>query len=129
MTYLKETTLDGSAPSWMSRAAKLAAGVEPTRPAGRRDHHNVYVVLLRDQARSEDPWGVYVGLTGLTPEQRLAKHKAGQKASRAVMKHGVRLAPELYSHLNPMSYEDAVAMERRLHQELKSLVPWAEGGH
>ena len=44
---------------------------------------------------------VYVGMTGLTPEARLANHKKGHKASRIVRKHGVRLLPALYTHLNP----------------------------
>jgi hypothetical protein len=50
-------------------------------------------------------------MTGLTPEQRFANHKAGTKAARVVRRFGVRSVPKLYAHLNPMTYIDALAME------------------
>ena len=34
-------------------------------------------------------------MTGLTPEQRFANHKAGTKAARVVKRFGVRLVPKL----------------------------------
>jgi hypothetical protein len=54
---------------------------------------------------------VYVGMTGLTPEERFAKHKAGIKANKYVEKYGVRLLPRLYAAYNPMPYEGAREME------------------
>jgi hypothetical protein len=54
---------------------------------------------------------VYVGMTGLTPQTRFAKHKAGIKASKYVEKYGVRLLPKLYAVYNPMPYEGAREME------------------
>ena len=53
----------------------------------------------------------YVGMTGLTPEQRFENHKNGIKAASVVEKYGERLVPKLYEHLNPMSYGAAKAME------------------
>ena len=47
---------------------------------------------------------VYVGMTGLTPEERFANHKAGTKAAPVVKRYGLRLLPELYAHLNPMPF-------------------------
>ena len=52
---------------------------------------------------------VYVGMTGLTPEERFANHKAGTKAAWVVKRYGLRLLPELYEHLNPMPFEAAAA--------------------
>ena len=93
--------------------------------------HNVYVVeLSRDvllergfaaanpQHRADKPC-VYVGMTGLQPEERFANHKRGYRASRLVKKYGVRLRPRLYSSLNPMSYDAAVEMERHLASKLR----------
>jgi hypothetical protein len=37
-----------------------------------------------------------------------------------VQRYGVRLMPELYAHLNPMTYDDALATEARLADELRS---------
>src|SRR5215469_827074 len=82
-------------------------------------HHNVYVVLLKPAAaklrvvRAANPNCdpkkpcVYVGMTGLKPEQRFSNHKAGIKAASVVKNFGVRLLPELFSHLNPMPYDAA----------------------
>jgi hypothetical protein len=69
-------------------------------------HHNVYVVLLdpavgktrkaRATKRKSDPKKpcVYVGMTGLTPEERFENHKAGIKDAWVVKRYGIRLLPE-----------------------------------
>jgi hypothetical protein len=61
----------------------------PVEDAHRALHHNVYVVLLNPAVgrlrkvragnpnRLSDKPCVYVGMTGLTPEERFANHKAG----------------------------------------------------
>ena len=63
--------------------------------------------------------GYYVGMTGLTPEQRFQNHKNGIKAARVVRKFGERLVPKLYAHLNPMSFANACAMEATLADSLR----------
>ena len=57
---------------------------------------------------------VYVGLTGLTPDERFDKHKAGIKSNKYVRLYGLRLLPELYAVYNPMPYEAARDMEVEL---------------
>ena len=57
---------------------------------------------------------VYVGMTGLTPEVRFARHKAGVKANKYVEKYGTRLLPQLYEVYNPMPYDGARDMEVEL---------------
>jgi predicted GIY-YIG superfamily endonuclease len=91
-------------------------------------HHHVYVVFLRNP-RGDGKAGYYVGMTGLTPERRLANHKAGIKSAGVVRKHGVRLVPTLYEHLNPMSYQDAVRMEGELANSLRKRGFQVFGGH
>ena len=70
-------------------------------------------------ARANPDWDatrpcVYVGMTGLTPELRFARHKAGVKANRYVQLFGVRLLPHLYAYANPMPYDAARDMEVEL---------------
>lgn len=72
---------------------------------------------------------VYVGMTGLTPEERFANHKAGIKASGFVERYGVRLLPELYEHLNPMPYDAAAQMEQDLTDDLRAEGYFVVGGH
>jgi hypothetical protein len=93
-----------------------------------RKHHSVYVVYLHNP-RGDGKAGYYVGMTGLSPEERFANHKAGIKAASVVKRFGQRLVPRLYEHLNPMTYEEAVAAEPRLAEELKALGYQVFGGH
>jgi hypothetical protein len=104
-------------------------------------HHYVYVVLLDPavckirNVRAENPKRdpkmpcVYVGMTGLTPEERFSNHKAGIKAASVVKSFGIRLLPDLYQHLNPMPYEAAVRMEIDLADDLRRAGYTVTGGH
>lgn len=87
-------------------------------------HHYVYVVLLADDVKSHKKFMdanptykegepcVYVGMTGLDPDTRFDKHKAGIKANSFVKRHGERLMMELVVDLKqPMSFEDAKYLE------------------
>jgi predicted GIY-YIG superfamily endonuclease len=92
----------------------------------KKHHHNVYVIELDPRIlnharfRKANPNRdmlkpcVYVGCTGLTPEARFAKHKAGIRANKYVQEYGVRLLPKLYAYANPMPYQAARDMEVEL---------------
>ena len=104
-------------------------------------HHYVYVVLLDPavgrlrKVRALNPHRnpkkpcVYVGMTGLTPEERFANHKAGIKAASIVKRYGIRLLPELYEHLNPMPFDAAAQMEQDLAEDLRRAGYTVTGGH
>jgi hypothetical protein len=104
-------------------------------------HHNAYVVLLDPavgrvrKVRAENPKRdrkkpcVYVGMTGLTPEERFANHKAGTKAAWVLKRYGLRLLPELYAQLNPMPYEAAAQMEKDFAEDLCRAGYAVTGGH
>jgi hypothetical protein len=91
-----------------------------------RHRHHVYVVELSPEVLQEARFRranpdydatrpcVYVGMTGLTPEVRFERHKAGVKANRFVQRYGERLLPKLYKCYNPMPYEGAREMEVEL---------------
>ena len=99
-------------------------------PPGRRKraahHHHVYVVELADpvwnlgafrKANPDYQLGkpfVYVGMTGLDPDLRFDRHKAGIQANRYVFEYGLRLLPALFEVYNPMPYEAAREMEVEL---------------
>jgi hypothetical protein len=114
---------------------KLASANQPGH------HHHVYVVLLETAAgrirsvRAANPARdpkkpcVYVGMTGLTPEDRFANHAKGIKSAAIVKRYGIRLLPELYVHLNPMPYEAAAQMELDLAEDLRRAGYTVTGGH
>ena len=95
-------------------------------------HHFVYVILLSEDVLIHPKFlkvnpsylknkpCLYVGMTGLDPDIRFGKHKAGIKANTYVQNYGVRLAPEFVADLQqPMSYEDARYLEVDIALKLK----------
>ena len=100
----------------------------PKKRSSTSDHYSVYVVYLRNPVGDGNA-GHYVGMTGLTPEQRFLNHKSGVKAARVVKRFGERLVPRLYQHLNPMSYAKAQLMEVRLADSLRKRGFTVYGGH
>ena len=72
---------------------------------------------------------VYVGMTGLTPQERFTNHKAGIKAASVVKDYGLRLLPDLFKHLNPMPFDAAVQMEKDLAEDLRRTGYTVTGGH
>ena len=91
-----------------------------------RDHYHVYVVELSKDVLFEHRFVkanpdyvagmpcVYVGMTGLDPDVRFDKHKAGIQHNRYVLRYGQRLLPDLYEGFNPMPYDGARDMEVEL---------------
>ena len=104
-------------------------------------HYHVYVVLLDDRVKNikkvkalnpdrdvKKPC-LYVGMTGLDPGARLINHLTGHKASRFAKKYGIRLMPELYEGLNPLTYDEAMIAEAGLARRLRAQGYTAVGGH
>ncbi len=92
----------------------------------RRYHYYVYVIELSKDVYYEPRFKkanpdyisgklcVYVGMTGLNPDLRFDKHKAGIQSNKFVREFGLRLLPQLYECYNPMPYEGAREMEVEL---------------
>ena len=99
---------------------------------GRRPHYHVYVIELSPAVLQEPRFVrcnplyiqgkpcVYVGMTGLNPDLRFDKHMAGIQANRFVLRHGLRLLPDLYEGFNPMGYDDARTREVEVAIDLRS---------
>jgi hypothetical protein len=122
------------ASAWVRRgrdegeAATIVDAPEARRRLVPGVHHHVYVVYLRNP-RGDGKAGYYVGMTGLTPEQRFQNHKRGIKSAGVVRRFGERLVPRLYAHLNPMPYARAQQMEAMLADSLRKRGFTVYGGH
>lgn len=93
---------------------------------GRRNHYHVYVIELSKDVLYESKFRkcnpdyipgkpcVYVGMTGMDPDVRFDKHKAGIQSNRYAKQYGLRLRPDLYAVYNPMPYDGARDMEVEL---------------
>jgi predicted GIY-YIG superfamily endonuclease len=106
------------------KTTKTAAVKVPRTP--KSHHYHVYVIELDDRVWNSAKFRrcnpeyqigqpfVYVGMTGLDPDTRFDKHKAGIQANKFVTEYGLRLLPVLYEKYNPMPYQAAKEMEVEL---------------
>jgi len=90
-----------------------------------RGHHSVYAIEL-DRAvwknrtfRERNPGGavsgcLYVGVTGLSPEARFQRHRAGTQSGRFVRTYGRRLRLDLVEGFSRLPYRIAACMEPKL---------------
>lgn len=71
---------------------------------------------------------LYVGMTSKSPMERFKQHKTGYRNKKGhklsayiVQKYGAYLRPSLYDHINvnPMTRQQALAMEEKLAWELR----------
>ena len=97
-----------------------------------RAHYHVYVIELSSAVLAEPRFlrsnpgyltgkpCVYVGMTGLDPDVRFDKHKAGIQHNRYVLRYGLRLLPDLYEGFNPMRYAEAAAREVEIGIDLRA---------
>ena len=100
---------------------------------GRLAHYHVYVIELSKDVLYEPRFKkanpeyitgkpcVYVGMTGLDPDTRFDKHKAGIQSNRYVQQFGLWLLPNLYEVYNPMPYDGARDMEAELGISLREV--------
>lgn len=140
----------------LSRAKALVLPRTPYRRRSRFPYpHSVtkiwrlYVVKLREDARERvlarmRPLDraridrrlplVYVGVTGLTPKERYARHREGGVTSAPIVRdYGVGLLESLYRDRNPLdavTEEDALTAEAAFAEELKDrgFAVWGEHG-
>ena len=97
----------------------------------RKLRYSVYVVLLDNdigtipQMRRRNPKRnpakpyVYVGLTSLPLNRRFNFLRATAKNEWRLHTFGIRLMPELYSSLPPMTFEQAVQTAKKLADDLR----------
>ena len=101
----------------------LCAGLSPR--SWSRGHHTVYAIELdrgvwKNRAfRERNPGGapggcLYIGMTGLTPEARFQRHRAGTQSGRFVRTHGLRLRLDLVEGFSRLPYPIAACMEPKL---------------
>ena len=93
---------------------------------------NIYVIELDESVKANKRFAkanpnpdpalpcLYVGRTGRSPEERLQNHKDGYKSSSIVKRFGIKLRPELYEHLNPMTFEEVQIVEKTHAEALRA---------
>jgi predicted GIY-YIG superfamily endonuclease len=57
---------------------------------------------------------LYIGVTGLTPDERFERHRMGTQSARFVRAHGRRLRLDLVEGFSRLPYRIAASMEPRI---------------
>jgi predicted GIY-YIG superfamily endonuclease len=90
-----------------------------------RGRHSVYAIeldpaVLKHRAfRARNPGRadggcLYIGVTGLTPEERFERHRTGTQSGRFVRTYGTRLRLDLVEGFTRLPYRIATRMEPKL---------------
>lgn len=110
---------------WLPLAYEVTARFIPQR----RGRSNIYLVLLDYGDSRAEPYGVYVGMTRYTPEQRFEQHKAGIRAAGCVLRRGLEVLAGPTLHLQGISRTEAVRIEEELALALRAHGLFVQGGH
>jgi hypothetical protein len=110
---------------WLPLAYDIAAGFRATG----RGRCCVYLVLLDFEDRRGEPLGVYVGQSAYPAAVRFEQHKAGIRASGAVLKRGLELLTGPVLHLARIPAHEARRIEAGLALALADAGLRVEGGH
>jgi hypothetical protein len=81
--------------------------------------NNVYIVLL--DGFLKDRYGLYVGKTSKTVEERLGVHKSGTKHAAQCHKKMTVLLYGLFEHINPLSAAESGKIEDAIADELRAM--------
>jgi hypothetical protein len=110
---------------WLPVAYEIAARFG----GARKGRSNVYLVLLDYHDRRGGPYGVYVGMSDYTPAERFDQHKAGIRASGAVLKRGLEVLTGPTLHLQHIARPQAARIEASLAAALSDAGLLVQGGH
>lgn len=110
---------------WLPEAYEIASRFA----AARKGKANVYLVLLDYRDRKDGPYGVYVGMSHYTPAERFDQHKAGIRASGAVLKRGLEVLTGPTLHLQRIARVEAAEIEAGLAAALGDAGLLVQGGH
>ena len=60
--------------------------------------NSIYTILRDGYTVQNQRYGVYVGQTSKTIEERFVEHKSGTKSGKGLEKHGIQLMRSLWLH-------------------------------
>lgn len=97
--------------------------------AAKSGRTHIYLVLLDYADRADGPYGIYVGMSRYPAAARFDQHKAGIRASGAVLKRGMEVLTGPVAHLQFIAREEAARIEIELAEALRARGLIVRGGH
>ena len=87
---------------------------------------SIYTILRDGYTAQNQRYGVYVGQTSKTIEERFMQHKSGTKSGKGLEKHGIQLMRSLWLHGKVRSSKK-LYYETKVHVTLEEVIPKVTG--
>jgi hypothetical protein len=106
--------------SWLAEARDVARKTLRRSPGSKYRGH-VYAILRWGYVKGS-PYGVYVGETRKSVENRYIEHRRGINSGKGLPKHGIEPLYSLFVWANPFPGADQRRLEAKLHCALEDVV-------
>ena len=87
---------------------------------------SIYTILRDGYTDQNQRYGVYVGQTSKTIEERFMEHKSGTKSGKGLVKHGIQLMRSLWLH-GKVRGSKKLYYETKVHIALEEVIPKVTG--
>ncbi len=88
--------------------------------------NSIYVILRDGYSNQNLRYGVYVGETSKSPEERFSQHKSGIKSARGIPKYGIQILQSLWPY-GKVNSTKKLCYETKLNLTLKKVIPKVSG--
>ena len=88
--------------------------------------HSIYIILRDGYSNQNQKYGVYVGQTSKSPDERFIQHKSGIKSARGLKKYGIQLLRSIWLY-EKVNYTKKLCYETKVHLTLKEVIPKVSG--
>ena len=88
--------------------------------------HSIYIILRDGYSNQNQKYGVYVGQTSKSPDERFIQHKSGIKSARGLKKYGIQLLRSIWLY-EKVNYTKKLCYESKVHLTLKEVIPKVSG--
>ena len=104
--------------SWLFEARKRLSLLDFNEACNPNHMTSIYVILRDGYTRQNGRYGLYVGQTTKTPEQRFREHKLGINSGKGLSKYGIQLVRSLMWPWQKVPGAKRFLYESALHQAL-----------
>ena len=110
---------------WLKEARKVIKTIKKV-DASPKYTNSIYTILRDGYTDKNQKYGVYVGQTSKTIEERFKEHKSGINDGRGLKKHGIQLLRSLWLH-SKVRRSKRLCYETKVHKKLEEVVPKVSG--
>lgn len=110
---------------WLKDARKIMNTIRNV-DANPKYTNTIYTILRNGYTDENQKYGVYVGQTSKSIEERFKEHKSGKNAARGLEKYGIQLLRSIWLH-GKVRRSKRLFYETKVHNMLAQVVPKVSG--